>query len=84
MTALITALILNLHASTGIQPHTAKSVIEIHRLQSATSVTVYDQTPAQELSMRDWKLLMPNWKPKTTAFAIAEPPLETKLSYYPG
>jgi hypothetical protein len=26
-----------------------------------------------QLVLRDWKLLMPNWKPKTTAFASNQP-----------
>jgi len=70
MTALITALMLSL---TGLPPSKSESprpLIEIHQSNFIPDHREQKEVLPEELSMRDWKLLMPNWKPKTSAFAI--------------
>lgn len=73
MTALITALILSLPGLQATNSRTAQPDLHILEIHSVAGNQNQGIMRHDELSMRDWKLLMPNWKPKTTAFAIVAP-----------
>jgi hypothetical protein len=82
MVAFIVSLVINLHGCAEIPSDSPMRPLIQDRQSCANGDRLTEgMTPSltisgQEFSMRDWKLLMPNWKPKTAAFAFAKPQTE--------